>query len=212
MEGRIGVASTPGAGSRFSFTLRCRVGQMAALGAAAGDEAVAAPSRRLRVLVAEDNEVNQLVTQAMLERFGHQAVIVANGQEALAAVADGSFHVVLMDLHMPVMDGLAATRAIRALEGPVAAVPIIALTADAMEGGRDACLAMGFDAYVTKPVEPRDLAAALTRCLVDDAPAEGPALPFDGQDEQQAMGPSPGAIAAMRAFIASLDGLCRDHR
>jgi signal transduction histidine kinase/CheY-like chemotaxis protein len=206
MGGDIEVASTPGTGSRFSFTVRCRVGQAAALGGGYAT-AYAAPARRLRVLVAEDNAVNQLVTQAMLERFGHDAVIVSNGQEALAAASGGGFHVVLMDLHMPVMDGLAATRAIRALDGPAARVPIIALTADAMDGGRDHCLAMGIDDYVTKPVEPRELAAALARCVTLQPVPERLADGVEADDDAQGQGPAAEAIAAMQAFIESLDGL-----
>jgi signal transduction histidine kinase/DNA-binding NarL/FixJ family response regulator len=206
MGGAIEIASTPGLGSRFSFTVRCRVGQATAIG---GGHAAAyvAPARRLRVLVAEDNAVNQLVTQAMLERFGHDAVIVSNGQEALAAAAGSGFHVVLMDLHMPVMDGLAATRAIRALDGPAAGVPIIALTADAMDGGRDHCLAMGIDDYVTKPVEPRELAAALARCVVRELAPETAAEAAETGADARPVGPTPDAIAAMQTFIASLDGL-----
>ena len=206
MGGDIEVASTPGIGSRFSFTVRCRVGQATTI-AGGRAAALAAPTRRLRVLVAEDNAVNQLVTQAMLERFGHEAVIVSNGQEALVAAAGGGFHAVLMDLHMPVMDGLAATRAIRALDGPAAAVPVIALTADAMDGGRDYCLAMGIDDYVTKPVEPRELAAALARCVARELAAERQADESEAEEEAQQNGPTADAIAAMQAFIASLDGL-----
>ena len=107
----------------------------------------------MRVLLAEDHATNQYLIDAYLRAAGHSVVMVANGGEAVAAAARGGFDVVLMDVQMPELDGLAATRAIRALPGPAARVPIIALTANAMPGDREACLAAGMNDYLSKPID-----------------------------------------------------------
>ncbi len=116
--------------------------------------------RRLRILVAEDNRVNQEVAAAMLRKRGHEVDIVDNGREAVEAIRRGRYDVVLMDIQMPEMDGLAATREIRALPQG-AALPIIALTAHALPEERVRCLDAGMTAYVTKPFKPYDLFAAV---------------------------------------------------
>jgi len=120
------------------------------------------PERR-RVLLAEDNPVNQLIARRILEKRGHDVVVVGNGAEALAALETGSFDVVLMDIQMPVMDGLAATEWIRAREHETSAPHqwIVALTAHAMPGYGERCLRSGMDAYVTKPIQVQDLVAAV---------------------------------------------------
>jgi len=111
-----------------------------------------------RVLLAEDNLVNQRVVQRILEKEGHQVVVVANGLEALQALQQDTFDLVLMDVQMPFMDGLEATRAIRKSEAlGNGHIPIIALTAHAMKGDRDKCLAAGMDAYVSKPIHAAEL-------------------------------------------------------
>ncbi|MGK0482793.1 MAG: PAS domain S-box-containing protein [Planctomycetota bacterium] len=119
------------------------------------------------VLVVEDNPVNQLVARRMLERLGCTVVTVANGQEAVDASAHKTFDVLFMDCQMPVMDGYAATRAIRERESRlgVAPVPIVAMTANALQSDQAKCLAAGMNAYLTKPVLTDDLAAALQRAL-----------------------------------------------
>ena len=115
-------------------------------------------SRSLRVLVAEDNPVNQRLAQAVLEAWGHTAVLAASGQEALAALEGGAFDIVLMDAQMPDMDGFQATAAIRARERSTGAhVPIIAMTAHAQPGDRERCLAAGMDGYIAKPIRPVEL-------------------------------------------------------
>ena len=116
----------------------------------------------LKILLAEDNPVNQRVIQAMLLRQGHIIEIVENGALALAAVAAGNYDAVLMDIHMPEMDGLTATKEIRALEGRAGSIPIIAVTANAVRGDREKCLDAGMDDYVAKPVNPDLLDAAIT--------------------------------------------------
>jgi len=123
-----------------------------------------APRRSLRVLLAEDNPVNQHVARRILEKRGHAVTVVNNGREALAALEPGAtaFDVVLMDVQMPELDGLAATAAIRAREQDTGGhVPIVAMTAHAMEGDRERCLAAGMDDYVTKPVEAARLVEAV---------------------------------------------------
>jgi CheY-like chemotaxis protein len=119
------------------------------------------PSPCLRILLVEDNPVNQRVARALLARKGHSVVVAANGREALDAVAaEPAFDLVLMDLQMPEMDGLEATAAIRAgEEGTGRRLPIVALTALA---DRERCLAAGMDAYLSKPVQPHQLFRTLT--------------------------------------------------
>jgi two-component system sensor histidine kinase/response regulator len=112
------------------------------------------PARPLRVLLAEDNRVNQLVVRRLLEKRGHRITVVENGRDAVTAARGARFDVILMDVSMPEMDGIEATLAIRAGKDAAAgAVPIVALTAHAMKGDRERCLAAGMDAYLTKPLD-----------------------------------------------------------
>jgi CheY-like chemotaxis protein len=123
-----------------------------------------ASAPRLRILVAEDNRVNQQVAMRLLEKAGHQVDVVANGREAVAALDDIAYDLVFMDCQMPDMDGFEATRAIRAGEARTPRrIPIVALTANAMQGDRERCLAAGMDDYIAKPVTTQTLAAALER-------------------------------------------------
>jgi signal transduction histidine kinase/CheY-like chemotaxis protein/ligand-binding sensor domain-containing protein len=134
---------------------------------AAGPPAAGAAGRRgLRVLLAEDNEINQKLAVRLLERWGHAVTVCRNGREAVDALARARFDVVLMDVQMPVMDGLTATAAIRERERQTGGhVPVIALTAHAMKGDQERCLAAGMDAYVTKPLRAAELAEAFARLL-----------------------------------------------
>jgi CheY-like chemotaxis protein len=128
------------------------------------------PERRLHVLLAEDNAVNQRLAASLLERRGHKVTIAANGADALAAFQRQSFDVVLMDVQMPEMGGFEATAAIRALENDNRGrLPIIAMTAHAMKGDRERCLSAGMDEYLTKPLDPRQL-CLLVEQLADGAP------------------------------------------
>jgi signal transduction histidine kinase/CheY-like chemotaxis protein len=122
------------------------------------------PAGPLRILVAEDNAVNQKVALRLLERLGYQADMAANGHEALDHLDRAPYDVVLMDVQMPGMDGLEASRAICARWPPRERPRIIAMTAEAMEGDRERCLAAGMDDYVVKPVRLDELARALSRC------------------------------------------------
>jgi CheY-like chemotaxis protein len=166
MGGTLTASSTgvPGEGSRFQLAL-------VAPRATGAQAEVAVPSptakhdadaagRPLRILLAEDNAMNQKLAIRLLERMGRAADVVANGLEAVEAIARDAYDVVLMDVQMPELDGLEATRRIRSME--LAHRPwIIAMTANAMEGDREACLTAGMDGYISKPIRPDDLAAAL---------------------------------------------------
>jgi two-component system sensor histidine kinase/response regulator len=122
------------------------------------------PAAFLRVLVAEDNPVNQLLVTRLLDKRGHGVVMTFNGREALAALAKDTYDLVLMDVQMPVMDGLEATSVLRKTEkdrGDGIHQPVIALTAHAMKGDQERCLAAGMDGYLTKPIRPQELDALL---------------------------------------------------
>jgi signal transduction histidine kinase/DNA-binding response OmpR family regulator len=131
----------------------------------AGTSLAESPLTGVRILVAEDNPVNQKLTLLLLERLGCRADAVANGEEVLIALRQIPYDLVVMDCHMPKMDGYQATSRIRELEGPDRHTPIIALTASALSGDREKCLAAGMDDYVAKPVKPQDLAEAVARWL-----------------------------------------------
>ncbi len=119
-----------------------------------------------RILVAEDNQVNQIVAVKLLESMGHRADVAANGLEAWQAVQNQPYDLILMDMQMPEMDGLQATRAIRDLPGEMSNIPIVALTANAIQGDEQRCLDAGMNAYVSKPVEKPALFDVLERLLV----------------------------------------------
>jgi CheY-like chemotaxis protein len=121
------------------------------------------PRSRRRILVAEDNPINQKVVTALLKQQGHSVTLAKNGREAVAKAADGAFDLILMDVQMPLMSGLEATAAIRARESAVAGrhVPIMAMTAHAMVTDREACLQAGMDGYVSKPIRLEELLSAI---------------------------------------------------
>jgi CheY-like chemotaxis protein len=116
------------------------------------------PLASLRILIAEDNLVNQRLVTRLLEKRGHSVVVAGNGREALEALEKESFDLVFMDVQMPVMDGFEATAAIRKKEGSSGVrVPVVALTAHAMKGDQEKCQAGGMDGYLTKPIRPLEL-------------------------------------------------------
>jgi CheY-like chemotaxis protein/HPt (histidine-containing phosphotransfer) domain-containing protein len=128
--------------------------------------------RPLEILLAEDNPVNQMVAVAILAKRGHIVRVAPNGQEALEAFERKRFDLVLMDVQMPVMGGFEATTAIRAIEQATGGhIPIIALTAHAMKGDRELCLAAGMDGYLTKPIKPLPLIQEVERLTMGDQPA-----------------------------------------
>jgi signal transduction histidine kinase/DNA-binding NarL/FixJ family response regulator len=170
MGGDITVHSVPGEGSRFVFELPLVEPETAPVSPEPAAAETAAALRPLRVLVAEDHPVNRQYLASLLDTLHHRPHFVANGRDAVLAVQSQVFDLVLMDLHMPEMDGIDATRAIRALADPQAAtVPIVALTADAFAETRERCILAGMNDFLTKPVSPQDLATALRRLFGQDA-------------------------------------------
>jgi CheY-like chemotaxis protein len=125
----------------------------------------AATLRDVRILLAEDNEVNQKVTSSILRKAGYDVEIVGNGRLAVEAVERGGCDLVLMDVQMPGMDGFEATRKIRELEGEKCHSIIIALTAHALKGDRDRCIEIGMDDYITKPINPADMFSVIDKWL-----------------------------------------------
>jgi signal transduction histidine kinase/CheY-like chemotaxis protein len=181
MGGSVGVVSQPGQGSDFWMRLELEEADILPASASrfrSKDQALLEHpgARRLHVLVAEDNLINQRVIRAMLEAVGHETELAGDGLEAVAAVQRGQFDAVLMDVQMPNMDGLMATREIRNLGGDFATLPIIALTANAMAGDRERYLGAGMSAYVSKPIDPKLLALALRQACGKDVaiPQSGP--------------------------------------
>jgi len=172
MGGTISVRSAPGEGSTFVFTVLAeRIdGKVQAL----PSDALTTTLTPLRILVAEDHAVNQTVVLRMLERAGHTVAIAGNGQVAVEMHSSGEFDMILMDVHMPVLDGFEATARIREIDREKGVhTPVIALTASAMSGDREHCLAAGMDGYITKPVN-RD---ALLETIAQFTPRSDPPEP-----------------------------------
>jgi CheY-like chemotaxis protein/anti-sigma regulatory factor (Ser/Thr protein kinase) len=160
MGGDIRVESRAGEGTTFEFTFSA--------GVAAGAECVAEAARseslkRLSILVAEDNKVNQIVTVRMLQKMGYQVDLACDGASAISSVEANSYDIVLMDVHMPGVDGLEAARRIRRMPTAQSSVPIVALTASASDEDRSQCLAAGMNDYLSKPIEIHALRQALER-------------------------------------------------
>ncbi|WP_396435621.1 ATP-binding protein [Limnohabitans sp.] len=172
MGGDIRVQSLPQQGSTFTVVLPLRLCAPAQPEARApraipanADATCPVLNSSVRILVAEDNPVNQKYLSLMLARMGYQAKFCDNGQKALEAVVQAEFDLVLMDIHMPVMDGLSATRAIRALAWPKSQVPIIALTADVLQDAKDQAKAADVSAFISKPIKPEELELVIANML-----------------------------------------------
>jgi len=164
MQGRIWVESQPGEGSRFHFTARFQRALEPETEAVSAAPSPCVTPLPLALLLAEDNPVNQKLAVRLLEKRGHTVVTAANGTEAVAAFEQRPFDAVLMDVQMPEMSGFEATAAIRARElGTGARIRIVAMTAHAMSGDRERCLAAGMDDYVAKPIRSAELFAAVER-------------------------------------------------
>ena len=178
MGGKIWAESNLGQGSTFQFLAYFKTQTVSASQELSGYSGGLMPAQAatvpissraknaLRILVAEDNVINQRLAVKLLENLGHTTVVVENGKEAITAVKEGSFDLVFMDVQMPEVDGHEATIAIRADEqGRGRHIPIIAMTAHAMTGDREQCLAAGMDGYISKPISPFDLAKAIDQAL-----------------------------------------------
>jgi PAS domain S-box-containing protein len=179
---------------------------LTALGMAAGLESASAPPgvsapggpQSLRILVVEDNEFNQELALSLLKKRGHSAVLAGNGEAALAAWEREPFDLILMDVQMPEMDGFAVTEAIRAKERATNThVPIVALTAHAMKGDRERCLAAGMDAYASKPIRAAELFEVITRLLSSDVA---------GAKETPVPDEPPGAVFDLDTALATVGG------
>jgi PAS domain S-box-containing protein len=170
MGGKIWMEDGPGGvGSAFHFTAKLSIAPQVADGPPTPGPAQSAAAVRLRILLVEDNPVNQLVAIRVLEREGHVVTLARNGEEAVAASETGDYQLILMDLEMPVMDGLEATRRIRAREAAAGTrISIIAMTANAMKSDEERCLAAGMDGFISKPMN----AAKLLRVVAGAAYTE----------------------------------------
>lgn len=169
MGGQIGFEAMASGGSNFWFTIKLQVSEPRAKLVEATDLSHR-ESGKLRVLIAEDNVVNQRVIRGMVEHLGHEATVAGNGRQAVQRVMEEDFDLIFMDCQMPEMDGYEATRRIRAADLDI---PIIALTADAINGNREQCLACGMNDFVPKPLKVTDLIACLDRLAQREEPRAG---------------------------------------
>ncbi|MBT5050800.1 MAG: response regulator [Rhodospirillaceae bacterium] len=206
MGGAMGLHSEPGQGSNFWFTVACEKTASQWIDYVAGGtspDAVVHSGRDqpLRVLLAEDNAVNQEIAVACLEDAGHHVDVAVNGADAVKAVQKATYDVVLMDVHMPVMDGMVATTRIRQLSGPASVIPIIALTANAMVGDREKYMAAGMDDYVSKPFDPDRLLAVIQSRAGRIAVGEGQAVVPSSSEEPSPEEPSPEFMTGLDSAI-----------
>jgi CheY-like chemotaxis protein len=194
MDGDIGCESIEGKGSTFWFNVACEPAGAEALTASDGEttaDSIYAPSdtysrqgslapttstatsvrsepkgsSSAHILVVEDNKINQMLITTYLDKFGYSFEIAANGHEAVAAAGKQVYDLILMDVQMPEMDGIEATRRIRSMDGPVSLQPIVALTANAMHGDRESYLEAGMNDYLAKPIIAANLLDMLKRVL-----------------------------------------------
>ncbi|HEY3459130.1 MAG TPA: response regulator [Bryobacteraceae bacterium] len=158
----------------------------------------------LRILLAEDNEVNQELALSLLKKYGHSAMLASDGQEALSAWEREPFDLILMDLQMPVMGGLEATAAIRRREAVTGAhIPIVAMTAHAMKADRENCLAAGMDGYVAKPISVKELFAAIDAVVGSSTPGRGG---LEKEPADRSVLPPASSLVDRQALLLQVDG------
>lgn len=213
LDGQIGVESEEGRGSTFWVTFVVDEGDPTnVVEEFTGEQAVEAVNetgRALRILVAEDNEVNQMVIRSLLSPLECQLDIVGNGLEAVSAVIRSTYDVILMDVQMPEMDGPTATGEIRKLSGEVSNVPIIALTANAMKGDREKYLAAGMNDYVSKPIDQQILFSAIARCTNLSVPKADEIL-ATGAPADEPIQLEQNAVDKLDDLLADMEGLFED--
>jgi hypothetical protein len=192
MGGDIEVDSAPGQGSRFTVTIALERVQALAEAAPPPSTAPVPAALSAEVLVTDDHPVNRSLMQAILQHLGHRVHLCENGAEAVEWLRQHRCDLVLMDVHMPVMDGLAATRAIRALPPPACDVPVIALTADAFDAARQRALEAGMNDFITKPVQVPVVVEVLRRFVPRLAAAEDSSPHATQPVLQPEPGPAPG--------------------
>ena len=199
MGGDIEVSSQPGVGS--VFTVRLDLPETKAPVDDRPISVVASLTRKLRVLVAEDHPINLKYMAILLEKMGHEAIFCENGQEALELLAREPFDVVLLDYHMPILDGLATTEAIRKLDGPVSQIKVILVTADVVNDTRKRAAEVGVSEFTSKPLQSDDLQRALRRCgLLDD-----PGLTVEEIDPSSLRGTSPFPLSSYEVPVRMPD-------
>jgi PAS domain S-box-containing protein len=174
----------------------------------------AEPPKRARVLVVEDNNVNQLVAIGQLQRLGHECVVAASGAEAIDAVTRETFDIVLMDIQMPDMDGYEATRRIRRMPAPTREIPVIAITAHALTGEREKCIAAGMNDYLAKPVSLEQVGAVIRLWANRDSKDTAGAPDLMEQDDQYVLDRErvSSFLAISRTQDGFLEGLVRTFR
>ncbi|WP_238475089.1 ATP-binding protein [Azospirillum cavernae] len=181
MGGEISLSSAPGEGAIFRFSLLTRASEAAPppeLGARSTltvTPSASVSTVSLRLLLAEDNDVNRMLITAMLTRLGHRIDAVVNGLEAVEALQESDYDLLLLDMEMPVMDGRATAKAIRCMNSPVSRIPIVGISADALPEHRDGHMTAGLDAYLTKPIEWDHLNAVILDLVA--RPDDGRAVP-----------------------------------
>ena len=185
MGGGVGMSSEPGTGSTFWFTIRCQEADPPERISASQPLPADAVTAVHHILIAEDMRMNQIIIDAYLRRAGYRVSLANNGIEAVNAVRDGTFDLVLMDMEMPELDGLGATREIRSLPETVRGVPIIALTANAMLGDFERCKAAGMNDFLSKPVDRDVLLAKISKWMGYSAPVT--AVPEAAQTQAYAV-------------------------
>jgi PAS domain S-box-containing protein len=209
MQGRIWVESEAGRGSTFHFTAVFGEATQDSVdhpAASANGPLLGLAEKSMKVLVVEDGRVNQLVAAKLLEERGHHVEIASNGQEAVELVRDVLFDAILMDVHMPEMNGFQATAAIRQIEEKHGGhIPIIAMTANALKGDREQCIAAGMDDYVSKPIHSAELLHAVER-FMHGRTAAPPRLEITGAPAEAAKPKKRGPAFKSEDFIASAGG------
>jgi CheY-like chemotaxis protein len=167
MGGTIACERIPGKGTVFRFSVRCTACDSAEVPTPRAKAVRTGRGRQppAHILVVEDNRINQMLITTYLEKFGHSFEVASNGFEAVEAAAKGCYDLILMDVQMPEMDGIEATRRIRALGAEAGSQPIVALTANAMQGDRESYLAAGMSDYLAKPIIASNLFETLNRVL-----------------------------------------------